>query len=301
MKLPFEINDAELVEFGLVIEDDDAEEFVLIPADSAVQTALVEMVSTTEARLTNQENPVAFDPGEKYGATEHLTLALDDEHASWIKSLHEATNNRTDASALEHIASATAYFARIIAGSGERITAVRRATTFKGIVKARGRLLRLVDDSVEVVDDDVFKLDTDFDLVAFGNEVHILRPSGLEFVCHLQGAILAAVPSNIASLKKDLKFVDFDSIETYAGTHPRAARYLASIRTTQDVRNIDQALLKKRCAANGVRVKAKRGKLVVEEASTMGFLEVLDRRRYEVDLVPNMTERFRAASRIRVD
>jgi hypothetical protein len=102
-------------------------------------------------------------------------------------------------------------------------------------------------------------------------------------------------------LKSDLTFVGFDSIEKYAGSHPRAARYLASIRTTQDVGNIDQALLKKRCAATGVPVKTKKGKLVVEEADVMGFLEVLDRRRYDVDLVPDKPERFRAASRSRIN
>ncbi|HWY07541.1 MAG TPA: hypothetical protein VNY24_11825 [Candidatus Acidoferrales bacterium] len=94
--------------------------------------------------------------------------------------------------------------------------------------------------------------------------------------------------------------VDFSSIESYAAHHPRAARYLASIRVQQEAKNIDKENLKKLCQRTGVKVHEVNGKLVVDEGSIMDFLGVLDRRLYEVELVKGSPESFRAASRRRI-
>ena len=40
---------------------------------------------------------------------------------------------------------------------------------------------------------------------------------------------------------------------------------------------------------------------MVDENHVMGFLEVLDRRRYEIELVANFPEQYRAASRSKLD
>ena len=58
--------------------------------------------------------------------------------------------------------------------------------------------------------------------------------------------------------------------------------------------------LKKLCESTGVKVKDAKGKLVVEEGSIMDFLGVLDRRLYQVELVKDSPESFRAASRSRI-
>src|SRR2546426_481228 len=71
------------------------------------------------------------------------------------------------------------YFARLTDSKGRRLTALRRATQFKGVLKSR--LLRLVTDSLKLVEDHIFKLDRDFDLLIDSANVHILRPSGFEF------------------------------------------------------------------------------------------------------------------------
>ena len=81
----------------------------------------------------------------------------------------------------------------------------------------------------------------------------------------------------------------------------RAARYLASIRAFGGTKNIDKAWLKKLCKETGVEVKESGGKIVIENGHEMGFLEVLDRRRYEVSLVKQQPERYRAASRKKID
>jgi len=108
------------------------------------------------------------------------------------------------------------------------------------------------------------------------------------------------VPENIKAIRKDLAFVQFDGIETYAGNHPRAARYLASIRAQEETSSIDKSLLKKLCKQTGVQLFESKGKLTVAEGHEMGFLEVLDRRRYEVSLVQEKPERYRAGSRKKI-
>lgn len=177
---------------------------------------------------------------------------------------------------------------------GRRLTAIRRATQLKGILKSR-----LISDALQIIEDRVFKLDSDFDILIDNARVHILRPSGFEFVGKLQGAVLAAAPENVKAIRRDLPFVDFGL--SYAAKHPRAARYLASIRAQKATKDIDKRALKELCKATGVEIQEAKGKITVADGHVMGFLEVLDRRRYEVELVKGSPERFRAGSRQKLE
>ena len=122
----------------------------------------------------------------------------------------------------------------------------------------------------------------------------------LEFAGKLQEAILAAVPDNIKVIQTDLKYVDFSYIADYASHHPRAARCLASICSQKETKNVDKRLLKKLCKTTGVEIEEANGKIAVSEGHVMGFLEVVDRRRYELQLIKGSPERFRAASRHKI-
>lgn len=300
MKLEFDLGSVTVTEFGVGRDDGDGRAFVAVPVDANVQGALREMVRATWAALQKDEDgPAKYEPSEKHGSTEYLTLPLADDMASSVRELHEATNLDIEAGALDEPAYVFCYFVRLADKQKRRLTALRRASQFKGVLKKR--LVRFVSDSLKLIDDDVFKLDNDLDLLVDSANVHILRPSGFEFAGKLQQAILEAVPENIKAIRKDLAFVDFDGIETYAGKHPRAARTLASIRGQAETRSIDKSLLKKLCAQTGVEVTESKGKVIVTDGHEMAFLEVLDRRRYEVSLVKEKPERYRAASRRKIN
>ena len=120
-----------------------------------------------------------------------------------------------------------------------------------------------------------------------------VRPPKASFVGRLKQAILDAVPSNVGAIAGDLPFVALEEIERYAESRPRAARYLASIRS-QQLEGMDRHALVELCRRTGVGVQDVNGQVAVEPGCEMGFLEVLDRRRYEVELVPEQPERFRA-------
>jgi len=302
MRLEFDLANVEVMEFGVGLEGDNGQSFVAVPVDSGVQKALREMAEDTwNAMQADDDGPAKYEPAEKHAATEYLYLPLTDDMAESVRNLHGAVSLAINTSALTDPAHLFCYFARLSDKKGRRLTALRRASQFKGVLKSKNRLIRMLDDTLSVIEDMVFRLDNDFDLLVDSANVHILRPSGFEFAGKLRQAILDAVPENLKAIRKDLSFVNFDSIEVYAGRHPRAARYLASIRGQEETKNIDKALLKKLCKETGVEVAEAKGKVAVVAGHEMGFLEVLDRRRYEVSLVKGKPEQYRAASRRKID
>ena len=101
---------------------------------------------------------------------------------------------------------------------------MRRAMSFKGLTKQRLAWLR--GGTFRLVEDRVFKLDKDFDLLLDDDQVHILRPNGFENLGNLQQLIKAAVPGNVTGLRRSLPFVKVDAIEHYASQNMRAARLL---------------------------------------------------------------------------
>jgi hypothetical protein len=302
MKLDFDLSNVTVTEFGVGRDDGNGQAFVAVPVDADVQAALCEMVQATwDAMQKDDDGPTKYEPSEKHEAIESLYLPLDNELAASVRKLHEAANLVINATVLAQPADVFCYFARLTDKKQRRLTALRRATQFKGVLKSKNRLVRMLDDTLKIIDDDVFKLDTDFDLLVDSANLHILRPSGFEFAGKLQQAILHAVPANIKAIRKDLAFVQFDPIEEYAGKHPRAARYLASIRSQDETKSVNKTLLKKLCKQTGVQVTESKGMVIVTDGHEMGFLEVLDRRRYEVSLVKEKPERYRAASRKKID
>lgn len=299
MQLDFDLGSVQSVEFGVGRDDEDFQEFSRIEADQDVQDALLDMVRETVAQLEELEALGAeFNPAEKYAGREYAHLPLASEYAGPVRDLHTAGNLPADPDALSDSEAVFCYFARLTDSQGRTLTAMRRAAQFKGIVKAR--LIRLLTEAVRIVEDTVFKLDTDFDLVADSLKVHLLRPTSFEFMAQLQDAVLAAVPANVAEVERQLSYVDFGSIAEYAGTHPRAARYLASIRSQAGIGGVDRRRLSQLCARTGVELTRTRGKLAVQPGHVLGFLEVLDRRRYQLELIVGEQERFRAASRTRL-
>ncbi|MEK7466237.1 MAG: Kiwa anti-phage protein KwaB-like domain-containing protein [Planctomycetota bacterium] len=302
MKLDFDFENVTMTEFGVGRDEEDKQTFVSLTVGPDVKKALREIVATTwEEMQRDTKDPPRYEPSDKHGSTEYLHLPLNDSLAASIRELHEAVNLPLDAKALANPDTVFCYFVRMKDKEGRRLTALRRSTQFKGVLKSRHRLMRIVTDALQLIEERVFRLDNDFDLLVDAKNVHILRPSGFEFACHLQEAILKAVPLNIAAIEKDLAFVDFAAVQVFASAHPRAARYLASIRGQDEAKNIDKSALKRLCKKTGVEVKESKGKLIVESDRIMDFLEILDRRRYGLDLVKGSPELFRAASRRKLD
>lgn len=296
MTIAFDFSTVRTAEFGIGRDDNAGRAFCCMPIDREVSSALQDMAQTTWKELDEAtKHPSHYEPAEKHASIEYLVLPLSNDLATSMRELHQANNLPLNTKALDNPAQVFCYFARLTDRQERRLTALRRATQFKGVLK--NRLLRLATDALKIVEDKVFKLDADFDLLIDKDNIHILRPAAFEFAGQLQQAVMDAVPTNIALLQADVRFVDFASIERFARTHPRAARYLASIRAGNETKNVDKRKLVAYCKRSNVNFSEQNGRLHIEDQHIMGFLEVLDRRRYEVELVAGKPEHFRALSR----
>ena len=299
MSLDFDFGTVRTVEFGVGKDQGPNPAFVAVPVDDTVQGALVEMAQTTWLSYDSQVEELSeYEPSERYSSGQVVHLSTSHGLATGIAPLHRAANLSMSAGVLRDPTSIFCYFARLVDARGRRLTALRRATQFKGVLK--NRLIRFSSDALRLIPDNVFKLDADFDLLMDDITIHVLHPSGFEFMGRLQEAILAAVPTTIRAISKRLTYVDFDNVEAYASTHPRAARYLASIHSQGVVEKIDRGALKRLCKTTGVEIATRNGKIRVEDDHIPGVLEVLDRRRYQIELVRGSPESFRAASRRRL-
>ena len=281
--------------------DDGRQRHVAVPADENVQRILVQMAADTWASMTaSVEKGIAkpYEPSEKYAGTEYAFVAVGEPWDKAVRELHDANNLVLDSDALKEPERIFCYFARFTDREGRRLTGVRRAMQFKGILKSR--LIRLSTDALKVVEDTVFKLDADFDLLIDHDNTHVWRPSGFESLADLTQEVLKTVPASVSRIAAELPFLDLAGVESYSASRPRAARYLASIVAKQQLAGITTDALMDLCERTGVTVQKVNGQVEVAEGSEMGLLEVLDRRRYELALVPTAPERFRASSREKI-
>jgi hypothetical protein len=304
MNLKFNFDNITAIEFGVGMDEIEGSSFCAMQVDGDAQIALRDIALDTWQATQELEQEIGnitrmYDPSEKYASSEYVYLPLDDALAIQMRELHQANNLPIDMNALRDPSKVFCYFARMVDGEGQRLTALRRASQFKGTLKSR--FIGIIDDSLKLVREPVFRLDNSFDLLIDNDNIHILRPNGFEIVGQLKEAILSAVPRNIELLQEDLSFVDFTIIQDYAKSHIRAARHIASIRYQSETKNINQSALKQYCAENGVEILESNGKIMIQEDQALDFLEVLDRRRYQLVLIDGSPERFRAPSRQKVN
>ncbi len=292
----------ELTEFGVGIAKNGSRDFVEIPVDAQIIDTLRQMMVNTEKKIlelsSNGNEVVQYEPSEKYSGEEYIYLPTSSTSANLINELRNVSTFKCQPDAMASPEKIFSYFAVFEDSSGKKIIAFQRASQFKAIYKKP--IIQFIDDSLGLVKNKVFKLDNDFDFISDSKKVHILRHVGFESICELQSIILDAVPQNAVKIKKNIAFVNFDSIESYATNHISAARYMASICSQDYAKNIDKRAIKQLCRETNVKIQEKNGTIHVSKGSELGFLEVLDRRRYQVNLVKGVSEKFKASSRKKI-
>src|SRR5579871_2244076 len=214
MPAQFDLATVKVTQFGVGIDEEEGPRFVSVPVESQVQAVLRQMVAATRSAMKEAGEPSRYQPSEKHSAQENLNLPLNDDLASTVRPITEAQNLPNEQKHLKNPKNVFCYFARLSDGNGNHLTAVRRANSFKGILQSK--LMSFLDDSLKIVEDNVFKLDEDFDFLIDAAGVHILRPAGFETIGQLRDEIMKAAPTNVKAIQGDITFVDFVPIETYA-------------------------------------------------------------------------------------
>lgn len=302
MTLDFDLANITQVEFGIAIDLSASHpQYGVMTIHPDVQTALQDMAKETWTEMLQLDPaPPRYNSAEKHASAEHLYIELSDSIVASISEFHAASNLQRWRRTSPEVQQAYCYFARFTDTQNRRLTALRRATQLKGVLKSH--LLRIVDDGLALIQDRVLRLDDNFDLLVDAAIVHVLHPAGLESIGQLQGALLAAVPQNIRDIAASIHFVDFSNIELYSKNHPRAARYLASIRSESEAQGVTKRSLELQCTIMGIPVQpdSASGKIRVPDDRVLDFLELLDRRLYDDPLIPNSGGHYKASSRTKV-
>lgn len=294
--MAFNFNHIQSVSFGVCLDGEAGESYRIVPSDTGVQNALKSMLKDTVAALTQQGTNIEdFSPAEKYGATERLRVSLESEWVQKHKQVFSAENLPTDTHGLDNPAAMVSYFVIAHDTDGNKLMGFRRAAQFKGVVKKH--LVTIIDDALHLVADSLFKLDSDFDFVIFDGQILIWRPSGFIFTAGMDEHIAACAATNVDHIAGEVSCVDFTALRGFVSQHKLAMRLVAAIKSRNDLSAITKQRLKAECKDSGVKLVLKDGKLLPTEGSEMGFLMLLDRRRYTVTLVPQQPETYEAPSR----
>lgn len=294
--LEFSLNDISNVEFGAAIKEHNETKLVNIAIKETVQDALKEIINNTWNVAKKQEGtPEKYEPSNKYESKEYVYLETNNSLAKTILKIHNACNIPMKTDAIKSPKTMLFYFTKMTDSKRNKITAMRRASQFKGILSKR--LLSIMDDSLGLISDNVFKLDEEFDIIVDKSNIHIIHPRGFEIIGDLKKEIMGASKNNIESIKSSLSFIDFTSIESYSITHPRAARLVASICSSEKYKDIDKDLLLTFCERTDISISKEDDLIHVQPGNELKFLELLDRRLYSVALVSNKNENYIAGNR----
>lgn len=296
--MSFEYHNSANIEFGVfhgaLVEGDAS----IIPVDDDVKILLQDMVTETRAALGFERAAVAlplFEASEKYSAEDRLAIPLQDGIATKLKAFYDQTNIPTDAKALAAPQVISVYFCIIHDSEGNKLVALKRAAQFKAVLKRH--LVRFIDDGLHAVHDTVFKLDSDFDILIADDTVYIKSAIAFESMAAIDSEVMAAAVQNTRELQRMVRDIDFLGLALYVSTHKRAARMIAALRSRGDLRETSITNLRRECRKAEIEVNVVDGKLRPTAGNEMGFLQMLDRRRYTLSLIAGRWEHYEAGSR----
>ena len=296
----FDFDDIEAVTFGVGVRRDDNPSFRDVPVDRPFEATLREVSSSTWIRMNEiSPAPHPYDPANFAGGSQHLFVDIDDPTAEVFKVFLQEDQLPPGGTILRDPTRVFCYFARLVDSQGNRLIGIRRSSTFKGLAKQRNRVARLIDDTLHLEPDNMFRLDSEFDVLVASDEVRIFHPKGFESLAQLREVIREAVPRNVEAARQHLNFVDFGVIEEAATRDLRIARVLASVLAT-GISGVTLDSLRQYCEETNVDINVANDRIIIEEDQVVDFLDALSRRLLTATLVPGEREVYRAPVRHRV-
>lgn len=295
------IEDFRSIEFGISTIINGQQTVVRIPIDNSVRTTLCEMHENFYSTYFNIEGePEIYQPSEKYAPTEKLIISLANENLTSLQEIYNQNAIPIANVSIGEIASKISfYFAIFRHNNGSKQIAIKRPSQFKGLL--RKKLIQLIDDTLQILPDNIFKLDNDFDFVIHELNIDILHPTGFNFIANIEEEILRSAADSARQLSVRIQYIDFNYLADFVGQSKTAAKLIASIKSRTDLEQTSQIKLLEKCYRLGVNIREENGQLLPEENHIVRFLEILDRRGYDFDITEDMPEIYVASSRKRVN
>jgi hypothetical protein len=270
----------------------------LVPIDQSVQDALKQVLNATLTAIEPEDGWPPYELSEKYASKESLRADLAADAMASIRALHEEEGWPMRVGALDDPKKIAYYFAVFRDNRGRRLTAVRQATQFKGAFK--GRFVSVIDDTLRLIPDRMFKLDDQFDFLITRQHVYIFHPAGFERIAEIERFAAARARTMMLSLGMKVRFIECADLAEYVAKHRRAARLVAALHSRTDLHTIKRNLFVKAAKETGITLVENRRKLTPAKGSELGVLEVLDDRRYTTALKVGQKPAFVASSRRRL-
>ncbi len=154
--------------------------------------------------------------------------------------------------------------------------------------------MSLVSDELRMVEDDLFRLDHDFDVLVDDEQVFILHVAGFELIGKLQDTIKEAAAENFQALVNELPFIDVSAADPQS-FNVTMARKLAAVK--EQLSGITLDSLRNACDENDVPYSQVNDRLEFSEGCIGDLLDILDRRLYTDALVPGVLDKYKAGSR----
>lgn len=280
----FDIEHIDTIEFVVSVEEGEDIQSYYVPASDDVLQAVEDMLLDTFLQFNriSEEDFRVFEVSEKYGSKEKLKAVNDNDWMTAVNDIFSEEGMPSSSQILTNPRSLIYYRAIFTDTSGRKLVAVRRATYFKGVIKKK--LIHLIDDELQLLDDNVFKLDTDFDFLICDDETYILRPTSFEYIADVGALVAEKAAEKAEKLGEQIDFIDFSGVAEFVKDRKRASRLVAAISVRNDLENIRQEKFAAFAVNSGVIFEEnENGLLVPAEGSELKLLEVLDRRRYPVD------------------
>lgn len=287
------------VNFGVALRSNGSRYFV--PTDTLIKNALKDVLGATIAsfeQLDGEWEP--HDISEDYGDRRRVYAARGTDYLTDLYAIFDAGDFDDLANAHQHVEDIDHYFGVFYDIQGRRAVGIKKGTQLKGTLGARNKLMRLADDSLQMIEDDVLKLDREFDAIVTDGHVFMLKVRAVEYLANIVEHVAGAAAHKVQQIHDTVIFLDFSRIQTDIAKHPKMARMAASIAARSDLAQIRQDRVEELATHHGLVLKEVGGRLQCRRQDEAKLLEILDARRYQLDLTANGPVPYRATGRQRV-
>lgn len=285
--------------FGVKMRSDASLHF--IPTDGGTKAVLRDVLNSTVGAFNAIDGDwQAYDISEDYGEPRRIFAARDAEHFDDVSAIFDIGALNDLANLDDQIRDIDYYFCEFRDAANAKIVGVKKAVQFKTTLAARNKLARLVNDTLQIIEENVVKIDPLFDALITEQNIFILKPRAVEYIADMVTHVAGAATEKVRHIHDSIAFLDLSRIEEKISSHPKMARMAASIAARDDLAEFQQDKIVALATQHGVVFKEIDGRLQCRVSDEAKLLEILDARRYHLDLANDGGDPYRASARQRV-
>lgn len=296
----FDFQNVQSVNFAVALRSNGNRYFV--PTDGPIKNALKDVLGTTIASFEQLDRDwEPHDISEDYGDRRRVYAPRGTDYLTDLAAIFDAGDLDDLANAHQHVQDIDHYFGVFHDNQGRKAVGIKKGTQLKGTLGARNKLMRLGgDDTLKMIEDDVLKLDREFDAIITDAHVYMLKVRSVEYLANIVEHVAGAAAHKVQQIHDTVAFLDFSRIQADIAKHPKMARMAASIAARNDLEQIRQDRVEESAAHHGLVLKNVDGRLQCRRQDEAKLLEILDARRYQLDLTATGPVPYRATGRQKV-